>query len=435
MQPSHHDPDAEPVILPFPVRTPVEPVPSREAEEQVPEPGNILPIRIQHAPAQPARQAVLNYAGCQIDIHSPDATSIQWLQEFMCPSFQMQAAASKRGCDWTVTLRHTSSPVGERPMATPGDAETLECYTLDGSFQSCQVLEQDGPRRVLWDAGRQVMLEIDSSAKKANVVCESTSRQARHVLMRVVRELATAHALRSGMLHVHGAAVTLQGQTIMLTGPKRAGKTSSLLHALHQAGASLIGNDRLFMHFEQGVAVVRGMPTIIKIRSDALEHFPRLAQRYRIRSYYHHETVEESLRRIRWANHQHPAPGDTPRFSTAQLCDLFGITATCQMPVSAIVFPRVDESLRGFSVRPVSVNAAAERLERECMLRPGGRQQISPAVCEQDESGLLDPQHEPQFCRRLAQAVPSFELQLGVGAYQCPQVFESFIPAAIRRWA
>lgn len=433
MQSSQQEPEEPtPVILPFP-RTPADlPVPDEAAPGTgapliEPPPGSILPL-FPETPVFNQATATFHYHGCAIRVATPSSNTLRWLEEFFGTSFEVSSCLPT-GDDhrvWSVTLEHVRHQEPPKKLAN-----WIECFTLDGSFERYRLETDSGTRRVLWHPEHAVRLEIDATARTVNIACPAAeASRGRMVLMRTVREIATAHALQDGMLHVHGAAFRHGENTIMLTGPKTAGKTSSLLYALHH-GAQLLGNDRLLVGFDQQ-PVVRGMPTVVKVRPESLRFFPKLARRHRIRPYKFVESMEESLRRVRWSTTDGNADV-TPRLTNTQLCDLLGIGSAKEAPLTAIFFPRVDARVQGFAVRRVVPAAAADRLWRECLLRPGKHQRISPALGVSASGEGIDPQTEQAQCLRLAQHVPCFELQLGLAAYEMPQLFHYWTSGKLSR--
>ena len=73
---------------------------------------------------------------------------------------------------------------------------------------------------------------------------------ARVALMRVVREYAMLYATQAGWLILHAAAVCVGGDAFVIAGPKRAGKTTLLLHALRNEQGAYVSNDRVALGAE-----------------------------------------------------------------------------------------------------------------------------------------------------------------------------------------
>jgi hypothetical protein len=109
-----------------------------------------------------------------------------------------------------------------------------------------------------------------------------------------VRELAANRAQRTGGLLLHAAAFAAGDQGIVVAGPKRAGKTTLLLHALSAASARYVSNDRVLVTADRGRAIARGVPTIVRVRRGALDRFPAVAARFASASYHHRLTLEEA---------------------------------------------------------------------------------------------------------------------------------------------
>lgn len=78
-----------------------------------------------------------------------------------------------------------------------------------------------------------------------------------------------------GIAELHCACVSTEQDGILLAGPSRSGK-STLALALSQLGCSFLSDDRAFCSLNDGEAFLWGLPTRVKLRSDAALWFQEL---------------------------------------------------------------------------------------------------------------------------------------------------------------
>jgi hypothetical protein len=82
------------------------------------------------------------------------------------------------------------------------------------------------------------------------IVAARDRAETRLALLRVVREYAMLYAARAGWLILHAAAVDFGDYGLVIAGPKRAGKTTLLLHALRNERGRYVSNDRVALSGE-----------------------------------------------------------------------------------------------------------------------------------------------------------------------------------------
>ena len=103
------------------------------------------------------------------------------------------------------------------------------------------------------------------------------ARGPRHVL-RVIRELMLRAYEDAGAVVFHAAGVDVDGGTVMICGPRGAGKTTAAAALLHQFGprARLLSNDRLLACDGHQVVAV---PLPVPVARGTLDAFPALQGR------------------------------------------------------------------------------------------------------------------------------------------------------------
>ena len=356
-------------------------------------------------------QRIFEYGRAALAVVTDDGSALEWLTEFLSPQFLVRAAGP-----WTrrVVLSLDRDEFAALRIRGCATGERIDCFTLDGRFQQHVVWYRDAAETVVRDSPYGAFYRIArGTAGDVRIVANPARSQSRLALMRVVRELATGAALLEGQLPLHGAALAVDGQGMVITGPKRAGKTTFLIHSLRSQGAHYISNDRMMIRSDaSGGFVVRGMPTIVKVRAGTLEHLSWFGQRYRQTPYYRDFSLAESRQRL-FTEPAQPRPN--PSLTATQFCRLLNVEPLAEAALSRIVFPEVDESLETVQLQRLSADVAAELLAAN-VLRADRPQRLPAAFFE----GQQPPpeSHLEELSRQLAAQVPAYRCRLGRHVYQ-----------------
>jgi hypothetical protein len=232
--------------------------------------------------------------------------------------------------------------------------------------------------------------------------------------MRAVREIA-AIGMRgeAGCLDLHAAAFAVKDRAVLLIGPKRAGKTTLLSSALGSGRARLVANDRVFVDTRRHPALAAGMPTLVSIRPDTIERFPRLASSVPGGSALLHTGEMEAYA----AGGLDDAKPRKYALSPAQLAEQLGAGTLRCATIAAIVFPEIAPSQPGWSLAPLAPEQAAARLRENLY---GARLGPRPrTVFEEIVDGRLDRESDPsERVARLAAQIPMLACRLGPDAYR-----------------
>lgn len=362
----------------------------------------------------------LEYAGCHIAVSVSQTGTWDWLQEFLCPAFDAGECADP---DWHVTLEFGTSRFTQQ--AQRGDTNELpmiDSFTLDGEFKRHEVWDQTPESIVLRLKGGDVFCEVARHQRKVTLYANSVTCRVRPVLMRILREIATRQAIHARHIPIHASVVAFEGQAVMLSGLRRAGKTSLMLHALADSHADLVGNDRGFLHVTRAGITVRGMPTILKIRADAMKRFPAVAERYHRQPYTYAETMQESRARFHAVRSvaDDESRLDSIRLTTAQLCEFMGARAMQQAPLAAIVFPYIDADVPALRIRPIGPEAAATKLFQEGLLRPSSPLRVPELFAEGSVQDVFEDKRLQDICRQVTSRTPCYTCGLGPQAYERP---------------
>jgi hypothetical protein len=354
-------------------------------------------------------------------VESEEKSHLAWLEEFLAPQFDLSADPVH---DCRVTVIEDSDRYCATLALGPGSG-TLDAFTLDTRVVTLP--RWQGAETRLFDAKPGVFYDIAGHPYAVTIQSTPGNVRGRTALMRVVRELATNRAQRRGGVLLHASAFAVGGKGIIVAGPKRAGKTTLLIHALRAASARYVSNDRVLIRPDAVPAVARGVPTIIALRRGTLDLFPAVAARLAAASFHHRLTLHEAAALGRVA----AAPrGEVDRLSPAQFCRLLDVPPLGQCEVSALLFPRITHESGVFSTRRLPEGEAAAQLvgglfgatvgrwTSEVFAHPG-----DPAPPGRDTLG--------DRCRRLTDRIPCFECRIGLDAYESASSADDLIASVL----
>jgi hypothetical protein len=346
----------------------------------------------------------LDYLGCAIAVTAAPA-HLAWLREFLSPPF---AAAPPAAAQHTV--RYTTDPTRYKAVLARGPApgsRKLACFAFDQREVVYPVWGCVGTETVVFDAEFRSFYVIGGDVADVEVVAHQDDHWPRIGLMRVVREIAAAHAEAAGALTLHGAAVKFGDGAAILVGPKRSGKTSLMFHALLRPGTALVANDRVML--EGPDWRVTGMPTVINVRRGTRALFASAFAP--VRDDPARASLSAAERAMRTATSA-ARPDSALVLNPAQLCEIANAERAGTTPLKAIVFPHVDPDGKGLALKRLDPAAAQAQLpsalfqpaSRLCISR--GRDPTLPAIA--DAAGVLEA---------AARSIPCFECVLGEDAY------------------
>lgn len=365
----------------------------------------------------------LTFRGLHIDVRGNARDATRWLDEFVTPHLHDDAATTAR-CELTVTVdTDRYAAIRASPGAAGHTPREVDCFTLDGSFVRLPLWAHDADGLVVHDREAGVFVAIgdadESGGRRVDVLAERDTRRMRLTLMRVVRELATMQAVARGDLHVHGATVVVDGRAFVIAGGKRAGKTSMLLNALSQPGVAYLSNDRVLLERTSTGVLVRGMPTIVKVRPGSFDHLPKLPPM----------GWQRPCVSIRECERGGPLADDASHragsMSPAQLVAWLGVAAVDAAPLAAVVLPRVDDAIDGFDVRVVDAAEAATRLEA-CVL--GADTPAGPPEAFGSGSRVGEPAVDvAAACAAIAADFACLDCRIGPRAFETPNVWRAIV--------
>lgn len=354
--------------------------------------------------------------------------TLDWLEEFLSPWFVPQEPAA--GADQRVVELHVDADRFRRAVleAKP-TGRSVECFVLDRPAAPVPLVHLDDGAPFAFDRsfGFAIRVDEENAPARVEILAEGERPAARLAVMRVVRELAAAHAARNGAVALHAAAVASEDGVTLFAGPRYSGKSTLLVHALEGPGTRFVANDRLLLDAAAPHPRAHGVPTIVRLREGTLERAPRLQAEILSGAWHYTATVRES-RACRASGAATPAAPHRwpPGVSAAQLASLLGVGCQASGRLARIVFPRIVRGgvVAGHALRRLSPDMAAAQLLSEGLFA-GGR-----------HAGFLlagMPSQDTSVRRRLrdvCSSVPCFVCELGPRAYSTPSAWQSIRGAA-----
>lgn len=355
----------------------------------------------------PSHRRCLGFGDTLVAVESADRGTLDWLEEFCCPPFRACGSAAAQFLVHFATdaARHAELAA----VVARGAGETAPCFALDTRVVRHRAHREDG-RLVLFDSDYGCCYTV--ALDRIEVVAHPDSEGRRGALMRVLRELAAQRfRRRTRSLELHAAALAVDGRGLFIAGPKNAGKTTLLLHALRSADARLISNDRVFV--EPGKpSVIRGVPTIVSIRPETLAMLPELGSGIpQMRHVSHRSVAELAGDRDTFPGHR---VGERLRLSPAQLCRQLAVGAAASAPLPAGIFCAVDRRAAGFGIEPLDAPGARVEL---LACRYGIGSGDDRRTVFGDLMGVPAPWDEEGLAGELAGELACFRVRVGSDAY------------------
>jgi hypothetical protein len=376
-----------------------------------------------HPPAPHER--TFGYDGFEARVRTASPTLLAWLQEFLEPWFTARNDRGDAGLP-CIDVESDAEPLSDRLAAAEPTGRAVEVFTRDEPQPPWPLVRAGDAGELAVEPRGRIAIGVGAGSGPARAIRALAAAERPHgrlAALRVLRELASAHALARGALPVHGAALADPDGVTLFVGPKKAGKSTLLLHALLQGGARYVSNDRVFADASARGANVRGMPTIVSLREGTLALAPRLRDELDSKAWHWSATLAETHAHRRSGE---PAPGASDRWppglSPPQLCALLGVEAEAGGPLARIVFPEIGAPADGarFGLRRLAAEDAAARLLATGLVA-GGR--LAPFVA--GDAACAGGDALAETARALAAAAPCFACALGPDAYAAPPVWDA----------
>jgi hypothetical protein len=342
-------------------------------------------------------------------LSSEDAPTLSWALEFFGPALQPADGGGDR-----VAVRTAAELYAELAARRPADAAERPCFAFDQSMQRLPVAETE-LGLLAFDAQRSCVLVVRRSA--VSLVGHPETARWRFTLVLLLHELI-ATRLRPSQLEIHAAGVEVGGRAVLFAGPKGAGKTTLSFHLLRSGLVGWLANDRVFAGREEGGTVVRGVPTALRVRASTATEFPELRTGL--------PAIERPYLRARGETmpepQEEPRRSDELKLSPPQAAARLGAEQRGAAPLGALVFPRVDPSVEGWSLEALAPAEVSELIWANLF---GGAARGRPATLfEELAGGRAEP--DRGLAEEMA-AAPGFAAVLGRGAYEDPDFAARFL--------
>jgi hypothetical protein len=340
--------------------------------------------------------STLRYEDCSVTVTSSERADLGWLSAFLACGFEEvpDAVGNRR-----VGLR-VDAAAYDRLLAkgSAGAGGPVEGFAKDSNPSLLERWPSNGPAATFHDPRRALFYLVSEDAARVEILARERTTRCRTTLMRVVRELTMDRVVSTGGILVHGAAIGFEGGVVVMCGPKRSGKTTLLMSLLEIPGTSYIANDRCVARPGIATVSVRGLPTIVSIRCDTLEHFP--AARARLERIRPDLAGSERSGRSRFS------------LSPPEFCELMGdCPRESGGPLMALIFPRVTDDPTPLRLRRLDPAEALERF-RTGLFRAGFANPLGEAfVSRASRSVVSSSEHQ----RRIAETIPCFDCRVRAG--------------------
>jgi len=346
-----------------------------------------------------------DWPNLRIVAESPDRMHLDWLDEFLNPSF---AAESSRGGDYCVRLVPDTERYRQASESCFADGK-VDVFVQDTSVVRLPAVRVRGHWEV-FDENYRAVYRVGDLDSPIEIIHPGTGAAVRGGLMRVVRELAMNHAWQEGDYILHAACVNLDHRGVIIAGPKGAGKTTLLVHLLGADNAQYVTNDRLLVRTQDGSAEVRGVPTIVCLREELFRFFPGLRERLMDGWYRWLLTLKECSAK------PHPPPRPWPDgrigISPAQFCALLSRPAVESANPRTVVFPEITRRAGSVNLTPLSAEETASRLLAS--LFAAGHGTIRSSLFGNQTRQPQDRRDLTEACADLARSVQGYRCELGL---------------------
>ena len=350
-----------------------------------------------------------------ISLEGLNAEDAQWVSECLCPWFLV---AVGRQVDWRVSVN--IDPSAYKSVSTAGPAAGGRLRRVF-SFQS---QDWDYPEwcndpLTVQDPELELFYRFFPRRAYIEIVSFKYRTSLRVALLRIVREIASHYLEYQGQTQFHAAALSYKGKGFLVCGPRRAGKTSFITHALLDPASRYIANDRAIINYDvaRDSFIVSGMPTLVTIREGTTNFFSGLA----LSKFYHWRarmTLAESLVL------PEPEPGAEKSaklvLSPAQYHHLLGIHPVVEAPLWVMLFPRVDTAYRGSRLIPLCSSDIAMRLKSEMLMLDSD---VLTGIWPSDRGVALTR----DLVTALSTRCTGYECVLGSGAYDYPSILTGLV--------
>jgi len=275
------------------------------------------------------------FSGLRFLVKSNQIPPLIWLKEFMSPSFEFSSNSTDQNNIEILHIIDSAKYSEYKKLRSGRKVYFVKVYAMDQKNISLPLLKLNN-REIIYDDISEVIYVLERNHSRLLIISTGDNIFSRKGLMRTIREFTINHCLVKNQLIIHGAAVSINGNGIIVTGPKGAGKTTFLLSLMHNKVYNYIANDRVVIRSENKQDFIKGIPTIVNIGKNTLESFTGFREEiiYKNRKYY------LSLNEINDLHNKtfKPDPYGNFTLSPLQLCNLLNVTMVQESNLSMLIF-------------------------------------------------------------------------------------------------
>jgi len=367
----------------------------------------------------------LRYDDLTFRVRSPVRSHLEWLEQFLIPHFDI---GPRGGKEVVVDLR-----IDPRAFQQAGDrfptGRATPAFMFDSRVEAIASMDRGDGGLLLQDEYFEAFYSVDGSRRHVTVLIGEDALTVRTPLMRIVREYAMNEALGGGDIFLHASCFICRGRPVVVTGPKRSGKTTLLMYACLSGGTPCLANDRVRVRREGDRHALRGVPSIVSIREKSFDFFPRAGSDLEKMELHFRLNDEESLQGT--GEGSAGGGGDRLLITPSQFCTLLG---TRQVPLGKdplVIVPRITGKGGTFSLRRADIPAAGALL-RESLF--GARHWSSSTPVFNAGGGHTVTSREiiEENYRVLVDNTPVFTCDIGLDLYDGPEHFERLMDCLFR---
>jgi hypothetical protein len=351
------------------------------------------------------------YDDLSFRVQSPARSHLRWLEQFLVPHFDVGRGEGK---EIVVDLRIDRHAFRQARDRFPTD-RSAAAFMFDSRVEKLASRDCDDGGLLIYDEYFETFFTVDRNRRHVTVLIGEDTLTVRTPLMRILREYAMNEALGSGDIFLHASCFTHRGRSVVVTGPKRSGKTTLLMYACLSGGVACLANDRVRVRRKDGGHIIRGVPSIVSIREKSFEFFPRAGADLEKMELHFRLNDEESLQ----GTGVNRAADGGSRFliTPSQFCDLL---KTRQVPIGErplVVVPRITGETGTFSIRRIDGPEARTLLQESLF---GARHWASSTPVFNADAGRagVDRAMLEENCHSFVDATPVFICEVGLDLYK-----------------
>ncbi len=367
------------------------------------------------------------FNGLLLQVQSSDNSHLIWLEEFLCPQFEVIDQVSSYNCK--VQLITDDNRYNNLLDMRPLKNNRIDAFAFDTRMIRLPTRRLNEDNQSVYHEEEKVFYCVNSDKTQVHIISPKKNKGLRKAAMRVIREFAMNHSHRKGDLIIHGAAFVFGNDGVIVAGPKGSGKTSLLICVLLNTQVRFAANDRVSVIFDAKGPALHGIPTIISIKRQT----PGFFQQSFLASPLGFIDYRLNTNEIRLNTRELPKydPLDSLSVSPAQFCSLLRVRPIARGNVRAIVFSQITGRKGAFELRELPPETSAVRLIN-CLFRADFTKMKSSLFDLATDNKNLDRDSLKERCHVLAHRVRCFDCYIGLEAYNDESTVKELVEGVLR---